>query len=136
MPGDGEERRGGVSMVIHSVTIDMQKPLHVAASFGAPVAVLQLLNRYDPSQVKFTDDHFQTPLHKAVTAYVTEASNPDCIGTTVKVQYRRLERLQENIIYLIELCPDGILMTDDNDETPYEVAKRLGCSNDILDLLL
>lgn len=196
-------------MAVHSVTTDMQKPLHIACTCGAPTEILKLLLQYDPYQMKFTDDHFQTPLHKAVQALTlssslstppppsppreatmitaTTASTPtpnneayavpdvvddqssavtsngknqsNCctpndssmlrtplssssLTATAVIssfphqttcQYQ--QRLKNNLTFLVQACPAVLCYTDENDETPIQIANRFGCSVDIMNLL-
>jgi hypothetical protein len=166
-------------MAVHAVTADMQKPLHIAASYGAPTEVLELILQFDPSQIKFSDDHFQTPLHKAVQAAALEAttmtdlllsssstpprrrySTTDCLfvlpddtvinqldakddhkGINVEskpvrpLSNHRQQLLKNNIQYLVHNCPIVLTATDENDETPLELAIRLGCSTEIIEIL-
>lgn len=108
-------------MAITAVTADLQKSLHIAAGSGASNKILKKIIEQDPSQARFTDERFQTPLHRAVFFYCTH-------NTKLK-----------NVQYLVTINPDALKVPDANDERPIDLAQRLlekRCSNDrILQLL-
>lgn len=118
-------------MAIHAVTTDMQKPLHIASRSGAPTNVLALIIEYDPSQVKCTDDHFQTPLHKAILAAAKEDTLKIRTSSN-KIHERRQQAitLRDNVALLARIWPNAISVADANDDTPIQLAYKLGLCHD------
>jgi hypothetical protein len=110
----------------------MEKALHVAASAGAPLAVIDFLQRHDPSQCRYTDDAFQLPLHKAVhtlcRAILSLFTDPGTAASSSAErnhQQTTLPRLLETVSRLVEAYPGGVHCTDANDERPVDIATRL-----------
>jgi hypothetical protein len=110
----------------------MEKALHVAASAGAPLAVIDFLQRHDPSQCRYTDDAFQLPLHKAVhtlcralLVLFTDPGVPEIASTEQNHQLTALPRLLETVSRLVRAYPGGVHCTDANDERPVDIATRL-----------
>ena len=102
-------------MTVKAATGDMQKPLHVAAEAVANLTVIELLLEQDPAQCRYTDDSFQTPLHKAVMG--------SCHLHRRQARDARVNN--ENIELLVAAFPDAVDWTDTNGETPADIAIRM-----------
>lgn len=90
----------------------LDKPLHMACRYGASDEVVAWLLIQFPYAARVTNEHFVTPLHLCV-----RHENWHMIAMLVK-QY-----------------PDAKFMGDLRDETPYDIAKKKGSPEEILDLL-
>lgn len=113
-------------MTVSAVTVDMQKPLHVAAEAGAGLTVVELLLEQDPAQCRYTDESFQTPLHKAVLFACKHCLTAAAAATHNFVPEERLQQLDyESIELLVVAFPDAVHWTDINDETPMDIVRRM-----------
>jgi ankyrin repeat protein len=100
--------------VIRMSTRSLQKALHVTCLHAPLLETVQLLLKRDPSSVRATDELFQTPLHCAVQG------NAD----------------QQIVQLLVQAHGGARYLKNDFDETPFNMAERLGTvSADVLALL-
>ena len=94
-------------MGISAVTMDLQKPLHVAAASKVDLSILKYLYDEDPGQLRYTDEEFQLPLHKAVMLHCQTGLYLD------------------HVQWLIAVFPAALHFADMNDERPLDLAQRL-----------
>lgn len=101
--------------VLQLSTRTLEKPLHVAASQSKCSDTVRFLLSKDPSQAAAMDASMQTPLHKA------------CMTKVIST---------EIVCLLVNVYPNALTMRDDNIETPWDIAIRLGNSSaDVLRIL-
>ena len=100
--------------VIRVVTLSWHRPLHIAALYNAPLETMKWLVQRDPSAVRATGEDFSTVLHYAVMGQCTV----------------------DVISFLRDIRPLSLGLTNERDETPYDVALRVpGTAAAVLDLL-
>jgi hypothetical protein len=100
--------------VVRMSTRSLQKPLHVASLHAPVIATVLLLLQRDPTSARATDEYFNTALHCAATGMLAS-----------------VEVLQ----VLVQAHPGAVFLTNDFDETPYDIAKRQGAVEEVLQLL-
>ena len=101
--------------VVRTVTLSWHRPLHVAALFGATLETVRWLVKRDPSAIQATGEDFGTVLHYAV-------ESGKCAPEVVE--------------FLRDAYPSALCLTNDNDETPFDVALRAhGTSVAVLELV-
>jgi hypothetical protein len=105
-------------LTISTVTANLEKPLHVAVQNDAcDLSIIKLLHRADPSAIAFTDGMFRLPIHWSVVA-LARKQQKESIGSDTEHNYSMIK-------FLVQELPESVDLTDENGETPLDIANRL-----------